>query len=262
MTPKILTFDIETAPMEGYFWQLGEQYIGIDNVTQDWTILAYTAKWLDETRCIYNDTSGRGAKHVRNDKALVHELWKLLDEADIVVAQNGKRFDIRKVNARLLQLGCRPYSPIRVVDTYQVAKSVAGFSSNKLAWLSGVLSPDTPKLDHRKYPGIELWKACLQDSRLAWAEMKKYNIRDVVATEAVYLELRPWMKGHPNIGAYSDAGIPTCTNCGSTKLQARGTTVTQQGNYQRFQCQACGSWSRSKVNLLSSEWRKGMVHNA
>lgn len=237
--------------MVAFMWKLGEQYVGIDNVITDWSILSYTGKWLDNQRPIYNDTSGRGPAKVRDDAGIVSELRELLDAADIVVAQNGKRFDLRKINARLLALGGRPYSPIRVVDTYQVAKSVAGFSSNKLAWLSGVLSPETPKLDHRKFPGLELWKECLKDNPVAWKEMKKYNIRDVVATEEVYLSLRPWMKNHPNIGAYLEGAIPICTACGSTHLQKRGTTVTQRGKYQQYHCQACGSWSRGKVNMIN-----------
>ena len=101
----------------------------------DWTIFSYAAKFLGEKKIYYGDTSGRGKKKVRDDKALVGEIRDLLDEADIVIAQNGKRFDIRKINARLIQHGYAPPQPFRVIDTMLVAKKYFAFTSQKLSGL-------------------------------------------------------------------------------------------------------------------------------
>ena len=120
--PKILTLDIETVPLESYTWGIWEQNVGLDMIKTEWSILSFAAKWFDKKRVIYADTMGRGASKVRDDKKLLGQLHALLDEADIVVAQNGVRFDMKKINARLIQHGFGPPSPYRVVDTLSVAK--------------------------------------------------------------------------------------------------------------------------------------------
>lgn len=252
---NILTIDIETAPLESYTWGIWEQNVGLDMIKTEWSILSYSAKWLGKKEVIYGDTSGRGAAKVRDDKNLVGAVWKLLDEAEIVVAQNGARFDIKKINARLIVHSYGPYSPIRVVDTLSVAKKHFGFTSNKLEWMSRYLT-DSPKSKHKRFPGFELWAECLKDNAAAWAEMQKYNKQDVIATEKLYIRQRPWITNHPNLGTYSYRESPTCPKCDSPNLQARGWAVLQQGRYQRYQCQACGGWSRGKQSSIPVTTRK------
>jgi transposase-like protein len=242
--PKIITLDIETAPIESYHWGLFDQNIGLDQIKVDWSIMAFCVKPLGDDNIVYADTSGRGKRRVRDDSGLLRQLWQILDDADIVVAQNGARFDVPKINARLISSGYGPYSPIRVIDTLAVSRKYFKFTSNKLAWTSKLT--DQPKDEHRQFPGFELWKECLKDNPEAWAEMKKYNIADVVATEALYLKQRPWIKGHPDIGAYA---IETdqldiqqgesCPKCGSTNTFRNGS--------RRSKCKACLSSFYSRL---------------
>lgn len=243
--PRILTLDVETSPLESYHWRLWDEHISVDQVNVEWSILSYCAKWLDAPKLIYEDTGGRGKHRVRDDKGLLKSLWSLLDEADLVVAQNGNSFDIKKINSRLVMHGFAPYKPVRVIDTFLAAKRFFSFTSNKLAWLSKHLTNE-PKDPHKQFPGFELWAEVLKDNPKAWAEMQKYNKRDVVATEKLYKRLRPWIRNHPNLGMYDLTDRPVCTNCGSARLQSRGTQVTQQGRYDRYQCQECGAWARGK----------------
>lgn len=255
--PRILTLDIETAPIEAYVWRIRDENIGLEQIKEDWSILAFAAKWIDQKAVTYSDTSGRGAKKIRDDKKLCRQLHALLDEADIVVCQNGKRFDLPKINSRLLLHGFKPPSPVRVVDTYLVDRRIFGHTSNKLAWVSKVYT-DAPKSDHKHFPGFELWAECLKDNPRAWREMRKYNIRDVVATEKLYMKIRPWIDGHPNMAAYSSTTKSECPKCGHGVQQARGFSVTQAGRYQRFQCQGCGGWSRGKANALTPDKRRAL----
>lgn len=258
--PRVLVADIETVPIEGIFWRLGEQRITHDQVQKDWSILSYCAKWIGSDKLIYEDTMGRGAARVRDDSRLLKSLHRLLDEADIVVAQNGIRFDIRMIRARLIENGYKPFSPVRVIDTYRAADKLAGFTSHKLAWLSEKLAK-TKKSEHRQFPGLELWKECLKDNPKARAEMKKYNPTDVIATEEVYMVLRPWIEGHPNLAVYSPSALPACVVCGSHNLHPRGTQENQSGSYERLLCHDCGKWNRGKTNLLSKESRKALLVN-
>lgn len=259
MPSNILVIDIETAPLESYTWGLWEQNVGVEQIKTEWSILSYAAKWVGKKGegVIYADTGGRGAAKVRNDKVLMEGIWNLLNSADIVVAQNGARFDLKKINSRLLLSGYLPYSPVRVVDTLLVAKRHFGFTSNKLAWQSKYLT-DTKKSEHKKFPGFELWLECLADNPKAWAEMRKYNIADVLATEQLYLKQRPWITNHPNIGTYADSEEAVCPKCGSPELQSRGEAVTQQGRFKRYHCQGCGGWSRSKGAVLTASKRKSL----
>ena len=254
---KILTIDIESSPIEAFVWGLFEQNVGLPQIKTEWTILSYAAKWLGKREIFYADTSGRGADLVRDDSVLMTGLWELLDEADIVVAQNGKKFDIKKINARLIMHGHGPYSPVRVVDTLLVARKYFSFTSNKLEWLSEKLT-DSPKSKHRKFPGFELWTECLKDNPKAWVEMRKYNIQDIRSTELVYLKQRPWIANHPNLGAYETGGEHSCPSCGSTNIMKNGFATLQQGRYQRFSCRDCGSQSRGKQSLILPSKRKTM----
>lgn len=154
--------------------------------------------------------------------------------------------------------GMKPYSPIRMVDTYLVAKKHFGFTSNRLAWQSKHLT-NIQKSTHKKFPGFELWLECLADNPKAWDEMRKYNCIDVKSTEKVYKRQLPWIAGHPNVGTYTNK--PHCPKCGSHKVQSRGEQVTQAGVYQRFQCVTCGGWSRSKKNRLTTAERTALLVN-
>lgn len=253
--PKIVTIDIETSALECWTWGLFDQNIGLDMVKTEWSILSYAAKPYGSNRVLYKDTGGRGKRHVRNDKELLKSLWKILDDADIVIAQNGKKFDLRKINSRMAMYNIPPYSPVRMIDTLEVAKRHFKFTSNKLAWLSQFLT-DSPKDKHKDYHGFELWKACLNDDPKAWRSMKKYNKQDVIATEKVYNRLRPWITSHPNMAMYTDGKVPVCPKCGSTHINKRGFVTTNSTHYQRYQCASCKGWSRSKQLLTSTSKRK------
>jgi predicted RNA-binding Zn-ribbon protein involved in translation (DUF1610 family) len=218
-------------------------------IEEEWSILSFSARWLGEKRVTFRHTGGRGVKLVRDDKPLCGYLWELLDAADIVVTQNGKAFDIKRINARMIMHGMVPYSPIRVVDTKLIAKKHFDFTSNRLAWMSKHVNRDSRKDEHKRFPGFELWAQCLKDNPAAWREMRKYNAQDVIATEELYLHMRPWMTDHPNVAAYGDGAAMACPKCGGRGLQRRGTAVSQTGKYQRYQCVSCGGWARDRKGL-------------
>lgn len=261
--PRILFLDIETAPLQSYHWGLWDQNIGLEQIGSEWSILSFAAKWLGTRKVVQHDTGGQSVRRVRDDRRLLRELWSLLDEADIVVGQNAKKFDVRKVNARLLMSGFKPYSPIKVVDTMLIARRHFEFTSNKLAWLSKHLTPSVTKLEHREFPGFELWAACLRGDPRAWQVMRRYNIRDVVALEPLYLKLRPWAEGHPNVAVYSDSDEVACPKCGSTKLKRNGSICTQTGQYQRYRClePGCGGFSRSRYTQNTISKRRSLLSN-
>lgn len=259
MTGPVITLaDIETAPIEGRVWGLFDQNIGLNQITKEWAIISFCAKPLFGKRksVIYMDTSAK--EDPRDDYEICAALWEMLHTTDILIAQNGKRFDMRKIKARLIMHGFPPPSPTKIEDTMLMARQVAAFTSNKLAWLSDYLSK-VKKSEHKEFPGFELWSECLAGNPKAWAAMKRYNIPDVLSMEQVYLNLRPWVNTHANITVYDDHDELRCPVCGSNKVVEEGFTFTNVGKYQRYKCNGCGAWSRGRKTLNSIAKRRSLL---
>lgn len=257
--PKIGTLDIETAPITAYVWSLWKQNVGLNQILQDWTILSWSGKWLHSKKVIYEDVSGQ--EDLRDDRALLQSIWNFLDEADIIIGQNVIGFDKGKINARFLEAGMPPPSPYKLIDTMLMAKQVARFTSNKLDWMSQILTAHH-KDHHDEFPGMMLWVECLKGNPRAWKCMKKYNPKDVIATEEVYLKLRPYYVGHPNVAAYYEDDAIRCPKCGSTHLDALAKpALTQTGSYTRYRCGDCGGFARSRYTQNSKAKRVSLLSN-
>lgn len=256
--PIINTLDIETAPIEACTWGLFKQNVGLNQIRTDWTILSVAWKELGIKNVHYHDTSER--EDVRDDSELLQIIWNVLNESDIIIAQNGVRFDAKKINARFIQAGMPPPRPYKIIDTLLMAKQIAAFTSNKLEWLSSILT-DTPKDKHNAFPGMELWNECLKGNPAAWKAMKKYNIRDIPSCEKVYLALRPYYVGHPNLAQYYDDDKRRCPKCGGVHLEAVGTVFTQASEYVQYRCKSCGGFSRDRYTVNSKAKRKVLLSN-
>ena len=249
--PRILSFDIETAPNLGFVWQLWTEIRSMDMIDKDWYILCWCAKWLDEDEMIRGSLFNNEDYDTKpqNDKIILKKLWKLLDEADIVIAQNGIKFDRKKVNARFIMNGMKPPSPYKMVDTLRVARQHFAFTSNRLADLGKFLKLGTKV----QTGGMKLWVDCMLGKQKAWDKMLKYCDRDVVLLEKIYKKLLPYITNHPNIGTYLDENAKCCPNCGSKNLQKRGTAYTSVASYQRYRCNGCGAWSRGTKNTKKNK---------
>lgn len=252
--PRILLVDIETAPVLAYVWSLWDQNVGLNQIKADWYVLSWSAKWLDEPKVMYADQ--RTSKNIENDKPLLQGIWQLLDEADIVISQNGVAFDSKKLNARFVLNGMQPPSSYKQIDTLIIAKKHFAFTSNKLEYMSDKLCVKYKKQTKRKFAGFDLWKECLAGNKKAWQEMEKYNKYDVLALEELYRKLIPWT---PSIdyNAYTDSLNVVC-KCGSKDFIKKGFFFSPKGKYQRFRCNNCGAETKSGENLLSKEKRKSL----
>jgi DNA polymerase elongation subunit (family B) len=243
---KALVLDIETSPIRAWVWGTRDQQISIPQIDRDSFVMAWSAKWVKDpaSKIIYRDQ--RHARNIANDKPILQPLRELLDEAEIVITQNGQSFDGPRINARFMLQGIKPPSPYRHFDTYRLVRRVAQFTSNKLEYLTEHLNTKYKKLSHKKYPGFSLWTECMKGNMDAWHEMEKYNKHDVLSTTELFVNLRAWAPEYmPRIFVISDPSRE-CATCGKTKLQARGYAVTKTARFHRYQCTACGSWQRGE----------------
>lgn len=250
--PSILLLDIETAPILASVWGLFDQNVGLNQIERDWFVMSWCAKWLGQDEIFYADQ--RKAKDLEDDSGILRRIWELLDQADVVIGHNSKKFDIKKLNARFAIKGMPPPSGFRQIDTLSMARRHFAFTSNKLQYLSEKLC-SSKKSEHRKFPGHLLWKACLSGNRSAWREMEAYNKADVVALEELYKKLVPWDHTVNFSQFYRQS---TCT-CGSRDFQKFGYRFTNGGRYQRFKCRVCGKDHVGKQNLNKLETRRGLL---
>lgn len=257
--PKVLCIDLELSPTIFAGWGMFNQFYSVDQIENEWFIMSYTAKWLHSDEIFYNDLKGKVDSE--DDTEMLLELWDLLDQADIVTGQNHRRFDIKKLNARMLMQGItKPYSPFKTEDTLDIAKRKFGFTSNKLEWLTKHLNVEFKKLDHGKFAGFKLWKECLADNPEAWDEMKEYNIHDVLSTEELWLKLRAWDDKGVNFSVYFSDNDMSCS-CGSKDLNEDGYAYTGVSKFQQYRCNDCGKFMRGRVNLFSKEKRASLLVN-
>ncbi len=256
---RALIFDVESAPITAYVWKLWDQNVGLNQIKTDWHLLSFAAKWLGDppSKVVYMDNSR--AKDITDDKALVKGLARLLNQADIVITQNGEAFDTKKLNARAVINGLPPIKPYKSTDILKEGRKVFSFTSHKLEYITEKLNVKYKKLKHDAYPGFELWSAILKGDKKAWAEMRRYNIHDVLATEEAYLKIAAWIKTQ-QLASYVEDNVIRCP-CGSDNLERRGYARTEAGKYRVFRCRSCGKWPRSAENLFDKKKRMGNLRD-
>jgi hypothetical protein len=252
--PKVLCFDIETSPLKAFVFQksVWKANVTDEQVISEWFGLCWSAKWLFDDTIMSDRLTGKEALN-EDDKRITKSLWKLLDECDIAIAHNGDSFDIPNMNTRFIVNGLLPPSPYQTIDTKTVAKKQFGFTHNSLDGLSKIFG-----LGEKKKTDFDLWVACTEGDEKALGYMEEYNKEDVKLLEELYLKLRPWIKGHPNLGLFVESDGAVCPNCGSEDIEWTGKFYyTQTGKYDTYRC-SCGAYGRSRNNSYNKESRKSL----
>jgi hypothetical protein len=234
-----LLFDIETAPIEAYVWNVWNQNVAPTQMIRDWFMLSWSAKWLNDSEIMSDVVTPREAKK-HKDKRIMKSLHRLIDEADIIIAHYGNGFDIPKMNTRFIINGLNPPSPYQSIDTKQVAAKGFGFTYNKLDYLATMFG-----IPNKLHTDFNLWVKCLKGDAESLKYMEEYNKQDILVLEEVYYKLRPWIKSHPNLGLYTDERV--CSNCGSSHLTKKGVYRTSVNNYDSYVCE-CGAFTRRGKN--------------
>jgi len=246
---RVLIFDIETLPIEAYVWGLFDQTVALNQIKEDWSVLSWAAKWLgdSEDKVMYEDV--RKQKNIRDDKKILIGMWKLLDEADVVITQNGIKFDSKKLNARFVMHGMKPPSSYQHIDVLRVSKKHFSFTSHKLEHMTEILCTKYKKLKHSEFSGFTLWRECLKKNIKAFESMEKYNKYDVLSLEELYTKLAPWGIGAINLDLL-ETSEDMCKICGAPdSIVKNGFSYAKTGKFQRYKCVSCGHETKDGVNL-------------
>lgn len=269
--PKVLIVDIETSPLVVYTFGTFDQNIGNNQIIQDSKILSWSAKWHEDAhgnvngphnKVMYMDQRKNG-KITEEDPKLLKGIWDLLDEADVVIGQNSKAFDTKRLNAAFIdpKIDLKEPSSYKQQDCLLIAKRRFKFTSNKLEFTTDKLNKKYKKLKHGKFPGFSMWKECMHGNQEAWREMEVYNKHDVLSTEEYYNKIQAWDNTGPNFSAYYDGYHHIC-RCGSIEFQKRGYFISAAGGkFQRLKCKTCGAEVRDGKNMVDKEKRDSLKKN-
>lgn len=250
--PKILIFDLESSPMISYHFGHWKQNIGLDQVIHNPILLTWSAKWLFSPE-IHSDSITPEEVLNFDDKRITTTLWLMINEADIVVAHYGQKFDEPLMNARFLINGLPPVSPYVSIDTKAIASRQFKFPSNKLDALAIYFG-----FERKLSTDFMLWRRCMEGDLGAIQEMLTYNKQDVYLLEEVYLKLRPYIHAHPNLGLYLESEMSVCANCGSSELSHESEYYTQTGKYDVYRCQ-CGALNRVRSSSVKKDVRRNLL---
>jgi len=256
---KVLVLDIETAPIRAYVWGIWNQNVATNQIQSDWFCLTWAAKWLFQDK-VYSGKLTPKEVFKQDDKRIIKGVWELLNEADIVIAHNGEKFDLPKLNARFIINNLHPPLPYQSIDTLKHIRRQFGFTSNKLDYVNKLLNLER-KTDTG---GFELWERCMLGEKAALDEMEGYNINDVKILEETYLHIRPWIKPHPNMGLFIlDENQHRCPSCGSAELSEAGKGYHTTVNiYTALRCDNCGATARKRLPNISVNQRRHILQSS
>lgn len=203
------------------------------------SVLCWAAKWYGEDEVIYSST------RMTSHKNMIKEVYKLINEADVVVGYNLDSFDMKILHKEFVLLELPPPEPYKTIDLLKVVRKKFRFTSNKLDYVAQQF-----KLGSKtKHQGHELWLSCMnkhsEDYQEAWDTMEEYNCNDVILTEKLYEKIKGWITNHPNYSVVNNDHC--CPACGSTKLRNKGPTLVGSLVYNRWKCNDCGHNMRSRT---------------
>jgi predicted PolB exonuclease-like 3'-5' exonuclease len=238
--PAVLVLDIETLPIKAYAWDVWNTNIGRNQIIEDWCVLSWSAKWLNDDRMISDCLTPKEALK-RDDKRIVKSVWKLLEEAEVIIVQNGRRFDVPKLNTRFWKHRIPHNSSFKIIDTLDSAKKSFGMTFNSLDYLGEYLGAG-----RKLKTDFELWALCDNGDKEALETMQTYNENDVILLERVYLTMRAWITNHPRLTTYEKV-IGVCPVCFSRNFTDIGVYTAVVRQYLEFRCTDCGAiWHNTK----------------
>lgn len=248
---KILTYDIERLHGLYRSWGPGQQYLTIADELEPPRTCCVAAKWYEKKKILFS------AEWQNKDHDWLRDVWEWLDEADVVVTFNGKKFDEPILKWDFVERGWEFPSPVHHVDLYQLIRQLKP-SSKKLAYIT-----DRLEITRKMRTSGGLWERVRNGDRAAQAEMRKYNGIDVEATEDLYDYLQPYIK-LPNMALLSGYGQDDGMRCPQCRkaLQVKGEDYVHDGYhaagvsvFQRIKCLHCGRRSHNGKALFRASQR-------
>jgi len=246
--PKIVVWDLETLPdpwevykrLPGYGSWPGR---GFNADIQGILCFGYKVIGNKKPRCINRWQFDDWDNDHLDDKQITKAAYDVLHDADEIVTQNGKKFDLPLLNTRLSYHGYGPLPRIKHVDTKEIAKKHLSLFSNSLSEIAKHYKLKEKMQIQNKW---DLWYRIARgiNTKKDLKLMSDYCKQDVEVTHLVYDKMKPY---HINSGVnknfFSDERV--CNICGSKRLKSYGWVYLTTLEYRRYRCLDCLSWIRT-----------------
>lgn len=242
--PKIVLIDIETLPdLQAVMKVIPglSAYPGLTLKASINSVICFGYKIFGDQKahCINAWDFPNWDKDVNDDYEICKRAQEIIDTADAVVTHNGKSFDWKFLQTRLMKHGLPPLPKILHIDTKSECKKHLYLFNNRLQTAAQFLTSEE-KLENG---GWDLWVKVLNRHKPSMKLMTEYCKQDVITLEAVFKKLRPLISNIPNYNLFSPIDADLCPQCGSTRIKKDGIRVTKTAIKQRMRCRDCGSLS-------------------
>lgn len=218
---KVLIYDIETSYNIVKSWRVGYNLnINPSDILAERKIICVSWKWLGQDT-VYN----LQWDSMQDDYSLLANFIPVLNQADLIVAHNGDRYDLKFIKTRALIHGLPMLIDYPQFDTLKVAKKKFMFNSNKLDYISEYLG-----FGNKIKTSMELWDdIILRRCPEAMTKMVAYCDMDVILLEKVYNKLVSWENPKMHLGVLQGKTKQTSPVSGGDKLERIKTVTTNRG---------------------------------
>ncbi len=233
-SPKILFYDVETAPLKAWVFHCGKQVVRPSQLVVGHDkpdILCVCWSWEGEKK-VHSLTWD---KH-NNSKKMIKEFTEVCQEADLIIGKNNKSFDDKYVNTMRMFHGL-PGEPLlmqKVDDLQAQMKQNFYLPSHRLDYISKMLG-----LGGKEKMDLDDWIAIVDlKDKAAMDKMVFYCKKDVTDTKTIW----NYCKGHfkrPVLNHSTWKKDVCCTVCGSDAIISCGSATDTKGNkYRKLHCNA------------------------
>jgi len=177
---------------------------------------------------------------------MIKKFIKVLHQADMIVAHNGDKFDLKWIRTRALIHGIDVMPAPKTIDTLKWAKRYFNFNSNKLDYIAKFLNVGAKM----ETGGMDLWKDIVfKKDQAALDKMVAYCKMDVKVLEAVFNKLNSYTTPNHNYAVQHGGDKFECPECSGTNQKYNKKVVTASGTVHHWlKCRDCGK--HNKVNHL------------
>jgi hypothetical protein len=237
---KTLIFDVETKPVLAWIWRTGKQYITHDQIKRDqkFDIICICWKWDGESKIHSLDW---GIKK-QNSYDMIEKFSKVIETADVCIAHNADKFDIKQINTQRLLHGQGPIAWPTSEDTLKQIRKYFALPSYSLDYLSKLLTgAGKDRMEFRD------WIDIVADKKpKALKKMIKYCKRDVLLLQKSWDKIKAFCEPKAS-AAITSGNLEGCPRCSSLDKTREGYKILRAGKYQRYQCKSCGfKWRDGK----------------
>lgn len=232
-------FDIETTPNIVYSWRTGGKIsISPNNIIEERKIICLSYKWGHKKKVYTLKWDAN-----QDDKQLIVDFVKEIEEADQLIGHNGDNFDIKWLRTRAIYHGVYFPESIETLDTLKKARKGFKFNSNKLDYIGKFLNVGKKQ----DTGGFDLWVKVMNGDKEALNKMISYCENDVVLLQKVYEKLEKYIEHNTHLGVYYGLERYSCPRCASQNASFNGQRISKTGVVKfRLRCNPCDkTWSIS-----------------